>query len=664
MPSPAPGKTYLSQIQDSEASTLLQASSWLSYNNILIADIIVKTYDSKDVETDDGAQKVSVEHTVEVEGLVEGSVNSYLLAGGLVSREPKFTNEIFDSAELLHAHLMKPRQILKLALGGRQVLFSPPTLGPIEGTVRCDANMGPKPIRCEVTRITGTSSFYVKFIIKTWVDECYNGIASHNSYIRAHRWSCTHDVDGSTWLTTRAVQGYVQFRPEHLNAKGKFPDQVADPNFIHPIPRGIIRENVRVQATADGQQLVYSFVDREVALPLGTLNPATRLQAEFSFASELNVTDKSSLMTSAMVHVSAVGPKDQLRPNILTVALRVAMAKLSRDRGRLFVYSFQASYSLDQVLVDVTIRAIWKPVAEGVKVGNADGFNIDVRPLRDGDKTDLDDALAPYRAGAEGKQGSEPHLAKNPASPQDGRRGTWMGYAVGSAIVDGCYLHEQPKNRMLEEAVFKGGPSSNDPTDILPPVSNLDEPVNFDLRVVVALNIETELTGYSPEATLGDGWYQTWSQDARYETRHLKAVLPVGYQQGASPGSTDYTPPQVATLGVPYTLMTVECSVGWVGPSANGVIVPSPDLGSDYELLYDQVQPAVPVIINSLLRGWRFTTTYYYLCKKLHTASTIARAQFSGVDNGFAIGRGINDPNIQEALGLARFMDGYTPKSA
>jgi hypothetical protein len=287
-----------------------------------------------------------------------------------------------------------------------------------------------------------------------------------------------------------------------------------------------------------------------------------------------------------------------------------------------------------------------------------------VRPLRDGDKTDLDDALAPWKGVGEGKQGSEPHQAKNPISPLDGRRGTWMGYCVGSAIVEGSYNHAQPKNLMLEEAVFEGGPEAALPTDLLSSVSNTNGGVSFDLRIVEELDIDTAQTGYSAESTDGDSWYQTWEQNARYETRHLKALLPVGYVQGASPGSTDYTPPQVATLGMPYTVMVVDCSVGWVGPSANGVIVPSPDLGDNYVLLHDQVQPAVPVVINSALRGWRFTTTYYYLCKQLHTASQVARDQFSGTDNGFAIGRSIYDVNIQEALGLARFTDGYTPKTA
>jgi hypothetical protein len=653
---PIPGKTYLSQIQDDE-SGLLQSSSALSYNKVLMAEVIVKSYDTRNIDTEDGAQRLVTEHTVEVEAIVHPAMNQYYEDGfGDIHRAPAFDRTIFNSAALLHKHLMQERGELYLLIAGRLVLSAPVT------GFTCDAMMGPKPQRCEVTRVTGTSSFYVKFTIKTWIDNC--SYLSGGRFIRAHRWTCSHDVDGSTWLTTRAVQGTVQFRPEVLVQKDKAPDQVADPNFIHPLPRGFVRENVKVIAAADGMNIAYSFVDREVALPLGSLNPATRLKAEFSFASELNVTDKSNLMTSAMVHVSAVGPKDQLRPNLLTVALRVALAKLSRDRGRLFVYSFQATYSLDEVLIDVTIRAIWKPVAEGVKVGEADGFNIDVRPLRDGDKTDLDDALAPWKGVGEGKQGSQPHQAKNPISPLDGRRGTWMGYCVGSAIVDGCYLHQQPRNHLLEEAVFEGGPGASNPTDILQSITNTNGPVSFDLRVVAELEIETASTGYSAESTNGDGWYQTWEQNTRYETRHLKALLPVGYVQGASPGSTDYTPPQVATLGVPYTTMTVVCTVGWVGPSASGVILPSPDIDTNnYTLLRDEVQPATPVIINSLLRGWRFTTTYYYVCKKLRTASEVARSQFAGTDYGLAIGTSVNDPYVQESVGFDNFETGYVPES-
>jgi hypothetical protein len=659
------------EIQNHQAEDQLQGSSWLSYNNVLLTEVLTEAYECEEVRSQDGAQRVAMRHVIKIMAHFNPAVNTFRPNGpdSPPSRAP--VDRPAECLELIRNLLLQDRKPLVMALGGTVVLRSPITLNTGQ-LLPCDTMEGPKPLYCQVTQVTGTGSFFVRFGVETWTDPCVTPFSVSNQdagayYIQSHRWSMAHEVDGDTWLTARTVTGHVKCRPEHLNLRGNpqlvagqpqiFPHN-AGVNFFHPIPPGMKRQNVRIQTHPNGMELAYSFTDVEQVLPLGTLSQATKLTAEFSLSSSL-VEGKPAL-TQAAVHVAALGPKNQYRQNMLQQCLDIALKKLQKP-GLQLVTDILISYSLDQRFVDLSMKAVWKPVGLGMQ-----GLVVNQAGLLEDDETDLDEALEPYRRNVEAKQASLPHLAESPYPPYEGLFGTYLGICVGSSLVNGCFVPETPKQWALDTSRGKAV-STQSITRLAVKVQPLIAP--FILEITNRLTIELMSTGLSSRVTDENvGLYEEWEGSTRYITNHLKAIVPVGKVQSGSPGDPDrtYVPPQVATLGMPYTLKTYDWSIAWIGDDPSRIVLPSPDSGDDNDvLLAEDITPAVPTVCNSSNKAWRVSGTFWYLSKRLRSASSGAVAQFTspGVDQGFSPGKSITDPNDRQSntIGLSRFIAGYSP---
>lgn len=661
----------LIQVQSNEAAVDLKGSSWLSYNGLLLADCLTESYEMQEQRTPDGAQVLCKQHTIKVTAIINPAINAYRATqntNGFPVRQEVPLTGINQNIMLIRDQLMQDRKALTWAIGGTVVLDSPRFL-PQNLNVRmpCDSMQGPKPLYCQVTHITGTSSYYVRFGIETWVDDCVAALR----YTKAHRFSMTHDVDGDTWLTTRQCQGQVQFHPEWIEAikaglVGGAPEALPDNivrNYMHPVPQGFKRQNVKVQAHPNGMELAYSFVDTEQTLPLGTLSPATKLTAEFSLSSSLGA--EKAALTQAAVHITAVGPKTQYRFNLLIMAIRLANRKIQKN-GHVMTTDIVITYSLDNTMVDLTMKALWKPVGMG-----GEGMQLNMTGLTAiEDYEDIDLAFAPFRANGEATQGMGSLDAQSPHLRRNESMGTYSGFVVGSILVNGCYNGNiSPINHTWDGGTYGVTPADQTTGgggfDYGPMSYEDGSTVPFELVVTSILTITPLSTGLSNEASGGTGLYEQWEMDTDYRTSHQKAVMPIGAPQTSpSPGTMTYTPPQVATLGLPYTLKVVNWTVAWIGPNPNGIILPSPDTGDSNDVLLEEhCTPAVPSIANSTNKCWRISGTYWYLSKKLRTASTAAKSQYDYVDDGFAMGKSITDPNTRASntIGQTRFVAGYSP---
>jgi len=664
----------LMQIQASDTSAL-KGSTYLSYNNVLLTDVLTESYEVDEVRTPDGAQKLVNHHVIKVIGILNPQVNAWLTSATYPVRSIPFDNSLLpDQIAYVRDQLMQERGLLQWGVGGRVVLESPlvtnraaPGGAVVNPTyLPCDSFQGPKPLYCVVNKIGGAGLYYVRFAVETWTDACVS-VGGANKFIQSHRYSMAHDVDGDTWLTVRQVSGQIKCRPELLQFNNMLgPHQIAFD--LHPQLPGFKRQNVKIQATPDGMMLGYSFSDVEVALPLGSLSPALKLQAEFSVGTSVANEGKQAY-TSAAVHVTAVGPKNQYRFNLLKQALSVALTKLQKP-GLMQITDIQVTYSLDNTSVDLMIKAIWKPVAIGLA-----GLQLADTGLSAGDDiNDLDTALSAYRGIGEAAPGSQPDKAWSPQMPEGGKAGTYLGVCLGTSIINGCFVNGTPLN-----AVFQTDAAGNvrvayqdkatngslpNPPQAFSSVTNTGLQYGFSVSTVPALTVSTAATGLSSVDLATLGWYEDWQMDVSYRTMHNKAVMPVGIQQSASPGSTAYPAPQVATLGHPYSLKVVEWTVAWIGPNPASIILPSPDTGDSNDvLLREDITPAVPPICNSTSKAWRVSGTYWYLTKDLHTSSAQVRSQYSGVDAGFAVGKMMYDPSARAAntISQSRFVAGYSP---
>lgn len=662
----------LIQVQSNEAAVDLKGSSWLSYNGLLLTDVLTESYEMQEQRTADGAQVLCKQHTIKVTAIINPAINAYRATqntGGFPVRQEVPLAGINQNIMLIRDQLMQDRKALTWAIGGTVVLDSP-RFNPDNLNVRmlCDSMQGPKPLYCQVTHIAGTSSYYVRFGIETWVDDC----VAARRHTKAHRFSMTHDVDGDTWLTTRQVQGQVIFHPEWLEAVkagqnpgggAEFPGQIL-PRWIHPVPNGFKRQNVKIQAHPNGMELAYSFVDTEQTLPLGTLSPATKLTAEFSLSSSLGA--EKAALTQAAVHITAVGPKNQYRSNLLIMAIRLANRKIQKN-GHVMTTDIVITYSLDNTMVDLTMKALWKPVGMG-----GEGMQLNMTGLGAiEDYDDIDLAFAPFRANGEATQGMGSLSAEAPHLRFKETMGTYSGFVLGSEIVNGCYNAsiDQKNQLWLGDSNGKTQSDQEGPSggggDFSQIMNEDGSTIPFELVVTSIFTITPLSTGLSNEASGGTGLYEQWEMDTDYRTSHQKAVMPIGSPQTTpSPGLITYTPPQVASLGLPYTLKVVNWTVAWIGPNPLGIILPSPDTGDSNDVLLEEhCTPAVPSIANSTNKCWRISGTYWYLSKKLRTTSTDAKSQYDYVDDGFAMGKSITDPSTRASntIGQTRFVAGYSP---
>lgn len=649
----------IAKIQARDAINDLQASSWLRYNGILLADVLTKSHKVQMVQSPDNAQKLCWHHTIEVMCLLNPQYNSFTNESATtIGRKPGIVGT--DSYLVIYKRLMEPCGFLQFAVGGKVIVSAPQETVPNEQTLACDNMLGPKPLYCQITTPAGTTSLYVSFGVEVWVDDCAN---KDGNVIQSHRYSMSHDVDGDTWLTTRVVQGQVKFRPDILQHRQQVPDQILIPNFFHPIPPGFARSNVKIQALPNGMELAYSFVDREKVLPLGSLSPATKLSAEFTIGSALEKGKPS--ITQAVCHVTAVGPKNQYRFNLLKMAMNIALRKLQKP-GLQAIYEVGVTYSLDNKMVDLVLKAIWSPEQVGPQGLQISTFGLTAAD----DVNDIDAALLEFRSGDadDFRQGSQSHLARSPEMNVGGRKGTYLGYCIGSSLVKGCYAHLEPFDIQIPVDQYGNVQLNSDNENTGPvglnPRNNLGNQVGFNVQLTNLLTITPLETGISAEAASTVGCYTEWSSTVSYRTCHQKAVMPVGELQNTSPGKRAFIPPQIASLGEPYTLKVVSWTVGWIGSNPNALILPSPDTGDPNDVLLEEdISPAAPAICNGTNRAWRVSGTYWYAQKQLHTSSLQSRGQYTGTDLGFALGKAITQPGSQGAnrIGLSSFVAGYSP---
>ncbi|HQR07039.1 MAG TPA: hypothetical protein PLN21_09465 [Gemmatales bacterium] len=652
-------------IQAGEQAQIL-ASSYLLYNGLLLTDVLTEEFSFEEVRTPDQSQVLYNKITIKVSAILDKSLNNFKTSPGNTSSIIRGGDIAFSDQNLqvIYNQLMQDRGVLKYAMPGNEVIESP-ELVPNTGGQRypCDAMQGPKPLYCQITQISGTSSFYVRFGIETWQDKCTDG----GKLIRSHRWSMAHDVDGETWLTTRIVTGQLHFRPEWLERLQITPDRVLR-EWAHPVPKGFKRHNVKIQASPNGMEIAYSFTDSEEVLPLGSNSPALKLQAEFSISSSL--AEGKPALTQAACHISAVGPKSQYRFNLLQMALRIALRKIQKP-GLAAVTDITINYSLTNMFVDVTMRAIWKPVGLGLE-----GMAIpDTGLLAIDDQNDLDAALLPYRPAGEPSQAKEPFDALAPAMTDHGTVGTFAGFIVASGLINGCFASSKPEiqnwngsiENLSDGTIIRGLTQDGDyggGSDFAMKDNN-GNAVSFSLTITPVLTIQMLATGLSNAYVAAVGFYEEWSMNTRYHTVHQRAVLPTGAGQSSSPGDfATYKRPQVGTLGDPYTIKTVDWSIAWVGPSASQIMLPSPDTGDANDILLEEdISPAAPGFCNSSNKAWRVSGTYKYVSLKLRTSSAAVKSQYNYVDDGFSLGKAITDPSAraENIIGQSRFIAGYSP---
>lgn len=168
-----------------------------------------------------------------------------------------------DTHLILQKALMEPRKKLEFWVGGVRLLESPVS------DLDRDCTHGPTPIYCKVTRLKGTRTFEVEYIIETDqhpTARSYDpGTNTNVPTVLSNVWSMREEID-DRWRSVRVVEGQAQFRQDFLfqaaHPNQEFPDEYRQ-CLLLPCPPNFRRTGLKVAVSPDNRTLSYQIIDTE-----------------------------------------------------------------------------------------------------------------------------------------------------------------------------------------------------------------------------------------------------------------------------------------------------------------------------------------------------------------------------------------------------------------
>ena len=231
---------------------------------------LTRRFEQVAVYDDSGADLLYHKFTVRAVGYVHGNSGNTEIYSGPFGSAGRSAPEMHL---FIRSQLMEPRQPFKMEVSGWDgVVQDPPVMEtktlleckpPASGTnsdfSMCDVNNGPKPLIYDVVRITGTNTFRVEFEVEIAKVECHGVDRVENSSgVLSNRWSVSDDIDNNR-MTTRTFQGRLRVANANVNPN----------NFrqfvVPPLEQGFRRDKMAFVASADGLNLDYTIIEKEIA---------------------------------------------------------------------------------------------------------------------------------------------------------------------------------------------------------------------------------------------------------------------------------------------------------------------------------------------------------------------------------------------------------------
>lgn len=132
-----------------------------------------------------------------------------------------------------------------------------------------DAKDGPTPLQYNISAISGTNNWLVRFVVRTHVSPDPLSSGEQPSPIGSHRWRMSFSTTPE-YYAVRVIEGMAIFRKDRLEVSRLKQDDFRA-MLAHPIPRGYKRMPPIMSLSEDGTVLTYHLEDVEQAT---TLNAA------------------------------------------------------------------------------------------------------------------------------------------------------------------------------------------------------------------------------------------------------------------------------------------------------------------------------------------------------------------------------------------------------
>lgn len=240
-----------------------------TYNGVIMHDVQTLSFEQVTEYDDSRTDKVFDRFIIRTRSIVHP--NEFLPDGighpvgvKFSSASVVTTNTATDRMNAVHRTLMQPRGHYRFQVGEKLLSATPHA-----GQPDSDVNNGPKPIRCNITRVVGASCFEVEFEIEICIVYCDAGQAAllatlasastgavENLKVLNNRWRITEEIDANL-CRHRTIEGTL--RVGHISYYPHAFRRLCVP----PLEKGFRRKRMMFADTPDGLSLHYQIVDEE-----------------------------------------------------------------------------------------------------------------------------------------------------------------------------------------------------------------------------------------------------------------------------------------------------------------------------------------------------------------------------------------------------------------
>lgn len=367
----------------------------LTYNGVQLNVLKVKNCNAQAVSSKDGCDYLYTKFRLEVTGLINKAWHSWTsagvantgtlpinstawLQGWLLTKRRNLSFGVYSSADVKSYVLCSPFK--------EQGDFDALTELSTARRAACDAEEGPNPLYCNIIRIDNEGAvlvdYGIEFCLRMVNTDTMADTETPNTWplLQSNRWTMSEEVT-EDYFAVRIIEGIAEFRPDALIARHVSADTLRK-ELMHPIPKGMRRERIKVTAESHGRTLRYSFVDRQLVLPGGPKFPFTRPEITYTVSGGQQPMQNGgfSPMASKIFSMRGTGPPNVSRYDMLVCAVTMGIQHLARDRilgkpdGFMYITNCEITYLKHVNYISVLMAARCNIPAEGMAVaGKLDG---------------------------------------------------------------------------------------------------------------------------------------------------------------------------------------------------------------------------------------------------------------------------------------------------
>jgi hypothetical protein len=287
-----------------------------SYNSVVISTPLVDVVEAEAVYDEADASVIYTRYRLRVTGTIQGT--------SAADFQQKFLTA--------SAALMVPRGLLQVNFGGSD-WFNGAT----------DDKTGPLPRKCNFTEIIGATFCLVTFEVETWLQEKCDTLRGDG--IISHTFTVSHTVDERCY-TTRTIRGKYRMKPLKASGAQSNPDAIRG-TLMPLIPKDFRRERMDFMESADGLEMAYEVVDKE----LYRAPPSVAVKASGKFRHQ-------STMGGWYNHITLefAGNKSQLKSAMLAEMVQIVATRIQSPPEVIIQSTLEEDLYENVVRLDITTQ--------------------------------------------------------------------------------------------------------------------------------------------------------------------------------------------------------------------------------------------------------------------------------------------------------------------